>query len=175
MPVDMNKYPDNWKSIRDNILTRAGGDVEDPKHGARCEFCFAENYKPHPETGSKVILTIAHLIDDAPTNTNGFNLAALCQKCHNTLDAPFRSKKRKKKHMKDAYINFNDDGLDSMFDLADIKAERDQLKEKLQRAEGVIELLWKGNKHLQNSITWLEKENERLSRNIATLRIMINE
>jgi len=27
----------------------------------RCEVCGCENYKPHPQTGAKVILTVAHL------------------------------------------------------------------------------------------------------------------
>ena len=78
MPVDMSKYPDNWKEIRARILKRAGN---------RCEGsplypdCRAENGKPHPETGSKVVLTIAHLNHDVAYNEDS-DLRALCQKCH---------------------------------------------------------------------------------------------
>jgi tRNA(Ile)-lysidine synthase TilS/MesJ len=47
----------------------------------RCEWCGAENYQTHPVTGSKVVLTVAHI--DHDKNNNRFeNLAALCQKCH---------------------------------------------------------------------------------------------
>jgi len=37
MPIDYNKYPDNWKTeIRPRILERADN---------KCEFCGVENYK----------------------------------------------------------------------------------------------------------------------------------
>ena len=60
MPCDYSKYPKNWKSeIRPDILKRASN---------RCEWCGAENYKPNPATGSKVILTIAHIDHDIKNN-----------------------------------------------------------------------------------------------------------
>lgn len=78
MPCDYSKYPSNWKTeIRPRILARAGN---------RCERCGAENYKPHPETGSRVILTIAHLNHDTTDNRDE-NLQALCQRDHLALDA----------------------------------------------------------------------------------------
>ena len=52
MPFHKERYPANWKEISLRIRARAGG---------KCEFCGAENYKPHPITGSKVVLTVAHL------------------------------------------------------------------------------------------------------------------
>jgi len=55
-----------------------------------------ENGKPHPETGSKVVLTVAHLGAPRPDGTPGDkhdktdvrdeNLAALCQRCHLNFD-----------------------------------------------------------------------------------------
>jgi len=36
-----------------------------------------------------IVLTIAH-VDQDPTNNDPLNLLALCQQCHNRLDAPFR-------------------------------------------------------------------------------------
>ena len=39
----------------------------------------------------KVVLTIAHL-DQNPTNNAGYNLKALCQRCHNRHDMPHRQK-----------------------------------------------------------------------------------
>ena len=60
-----------------------------PQISARIRFERAANYWPHPETGSRVILTVAHL-DHDPRNNADDNLAALCQKCHNTYDAAKR-------------------------------------------------------------------------------------
>lgn len=70
MPFHKDRYPPNWKEI--SLRIRKVG---------RCEFCGAENYKPHPITGSKVILTVAHL-DHDPQNCADENLKALCQRCH---------------------------------------------------------------------------------------------
>lgn len=78
MPIDYSKYCTDWK-LRSKFIRfyRAKN---------HCEFCGAENYKPHPITGSKVILTVAHL-DHNINNNSFFNLVALCQKCHLTYDA----------------------------------------------------------------------------------------
>lgn len=84
-PENKKRYPANWKEIRKDILARANN---------RCEFCGIPNYTIK-ENGSKVVLTIAHL-DQTPENCDYNNLRALCQKCHNTLDAPFRAKNRRK-------------------------------------------------------------------------------
>ncbi len=77
MPFQKERYPANWKEISLRIRARAGG---------KCEFCGAENYKPHPVTGSKVVLTVAHL-DHNRQNCADENLKALCQRCHLTYDA----------------------------------------------------------------------------------------
>ncbi len=76
-PENKARYPANWKEIRAHILTRAGH---------KCEWCAAVNYEPHPISGSKVVLTIAHL-DHAPEHNHESNLAALCQRCHLRYDA----------------------------------------------------------------------------------------
>jgi len=92
MPIrEENKcrYPANWKEIRAKILERA-------EH--KCENCGAENHKPHPTTGSKVVLTIAHL-DHTPENCSDENLRAWCQKCHNSYDAPMRAKGIKERRL----------------------------------------------------------------------------
>lgn len=84
MPVDYSKYPTDWKTvIRPRILERA-------QH--RCEAtpafpnCHAANKTRHPETGSMVVLTIAHMDHDT-TNNDDSNLKALCQRCHLNYDA----------------------------------------------------------------------------------------
>lgn len=87
MPCDYSKYPPNWHNeIRPRILKRANH---------RCEKCGVENYAKHPVTGSKVVLTIAHLDHDIRNNVDE-NLQAWCQKCHNSYDTQHRVQNRKK-------------------------------------------------------------------------------
>jgi 5-methylcytosine-specific restriction endonuclease McrA len=71
------RYPAEWAAIRQAILNREGN---------RCKFCGAKNHEPHPKTGSRVVLTIAHVLDKRPERVALPNLAALCQKCHLKLD-----------------------------------------------------------------------------------------
>ena len=83
MPIraeNKSRYPKDWKAISARIRQRAGN---------RCEECGAENGKPHPLTGSRVVLTTAHL-DHTPENCDPANLRAWCQRCHNRYDAPMR-------------------------------------------------------------------------------------
>lgn len=77
MPFKKENYPSDWKAISLRIREREGW---------RCKWCDAENGKPNPRTGSKVVLTVAH-IDHDSSNNDDANLAALCQKCHLTHDA----------------------------------------------------------------------------------------
>ena len=80
-PENKDKYPKNWKQLSTGLKEEAGW---------RCESCFAKHGEPHPETGSIVILTTAHL-DHNPANCARENLRVWCQKCHNTYDAPHRA------------------------------------------------------------------------------------
>lgn len=83
MPIrreNRSRYPANWKAISTSIRERAGN---------RCEQCGAENGQPHPQTGSRVVLTVAHL-DHMPEHCDPANLRAWCQRCHNRYDAPMR-------------------------------------------------------------------------------------
>lgn len=82
MPCDYKKYSPMWSVIRAKILSRAKN---------RCELCNAENYTPHWKTGSRVVLTVHHINFDINDNRD-YNLLALCQRCHNKLDMPFRKK-----------------------------------------------------------------------------------
>lgn len=84
MPCNYKDYPPNWKAIRAAILERAGH---------KCEQCGAANHQPHPVTGSRVVLTIAHL-DHDPASADPERLRAWCQKCHNSYDAPTRAARR---------------------------------------------------------------------------------
>ena len=85
MPCDYRKYPADWKTvIRPRILARAGN---------ACEFCGARDREPHPRTGSRVILTVAHL-DNQLVNHADYNLSALCQRCHLAHDQALRIARR---------------------------------------------------------------------------------
>ncbi len=85
-PSMKDRYPKNWPAISKRIrVERAAG---------RCEWCDAANGRPHPVTGSIVVLTVAHL-DHDPANNADDNLAALCQRRHNTYNAPKRHANRK--------------------------------------------------------------------------------
>lgn len=76
-----------WKDIRLATLERAGNCCEgSPAY----PDCRAANGQAHPVTGSRVVLTIAHL-DHDPGNNDPTNLRAWCQKCHNCYDAKARA------------------------------------------------------------------------------------
>ena len=81
-PENKGRYPKDWKQISRRIRERAGG---------KCEFCGAGDGLPHPVTGSKVVLTVAHL-DHTPENCGDENLKAHCQRCHNGYDAKERAR-----------------------------------------------------------------------------------
>lgn len=83
-PENRARYPRNWRTeIRPAILARAGHCCEGSPAYPECR---ARNYEQHPVTGSRVVLTIAHL-DHMPENNNENNLRAWCQRCHLTYDA----------------------------------------------------------------------------------------
>jgi 5-methylcytosine-specific restriction endonuclease McrA len=88
MPCDYKNYAPDWKTvIVPAVLARAH---------YRCERCGVSNHtkrKGYHGKPIEVILTVAHLDQDT-SNNDWSNLAALCQQCHNTLDAPHRAKHR---------------------------------------------------------------------------------
>lgn len=92
-PENRDRYPKDWKAISFRIrFERAGGRCECTGQcglvhaGGRCT---AEHGKPHPTTGSIVVLTTMHM-DHEPENCEDANLMAGCQKCHNLYDGPKR-------------------------------------------------------------------------------------
>ncbi|WP_202049821.1 hypothetical protein [Microvirga mediterraneensis] len=96
MPISaekMKRYPGGsirspeWLAIRKAILDRAGNRCEGTPNRPECR---AVNGEAHPETGSKVVLTIAHM-DQDETHNDPANLRALCQRCHNAWDRPHRA------------------------------------------------------------------------------------
>ncbi len=87
MPIrasEKSRYPKDWAAISLAIRERAGWRCEQVDEGGnRCE---ARNREPHPITGSKVVLTCAHL-DHVPENVDPSNLMAMCQMHHLRYDA----------------------------------------------------------------------------------------
>lgn len=71
-------YGPNWKAIslerREQAGWRCEGSPDFPD-------CRAEQGQPHPDTGSIVVLTVAHLNHD-PRDNRPDNLRAWCQRCH---------------------------------------------------------------------------------------------
>jgi len=77
MPIRPEKkdwYPVDWK-LRSKF-------VRFVRAKNKCEWCGAENYEPHPITGSKVVLTTAHIHENIERPHQLLNLAGLCQRCH---------------------------------------------------------------------------------------------
>ena len=81
MGMDKSKYPPNWDemslALRDEV-------------GWRCEWCGAKYALPHPDTGSIVVLSVAHLNHDTTQNERS-NLAVLCARCHLRYDAKYHA------------------------------------------------------------------------------------
>lgn len=91
-PENRDRYPADWPEIRARIRARSGNCCEgSPAY----PDCRARNGKPHPETGSIVVLTVGHL-DHTPENCDDENLRHWCQRCHLTYDA--------KHHAQTAYM-----------------------------------------------------------------------
>lgn len=88
MPWDRSRYPAEWEAIVARIAARAGGRCECCGECGRCKpgvRCEARNKAPHPATGSRVVLTTAHLDHDTTRNSDD-NLKAMCQRCHLATD-----------------------------------------------------------------------------------------
>ena len=131
MPINYKDYPRNWPEIRKDILIRA----ED-----KCELCGAENGKPHWKTGSKVVLTIAHLDQDRENNAK-YNTRALCQRCHNIIDLPYRIKRRKeKKRMESGQIGIQDILIKGLGEEIAIKAKEYLKKNHIEESETEVNI-----------------------------------
>lgn len=93
MPIrasERARYPADWKAISAAARERAGNCCEgSPLY----PDCRAANGRPHPVTGSRVVLTTAHL-DHQPENCDPSNLRAWCQRCHLAYDAAHHARNR---------------------------------------------------------------------------------
>lgn len=83
-PENRDRYPDDWDQISARIKHRAGfrceceGECGRGTHDGRCPNL---HLLPAYGTGSKVILTTAHL-NHQPEDCRPENLKAMCQGCH---------------------------------------------------------------------------------------------
>ena len=83
-PENRNRYPKDWPEISARIRARAGdrceceGECGRGTHDGRCQNRQAQ---PAYGTGSKVVLTTAHL-DHVPEHCDDENLRSMCQGCH---------------------------------------------------------------------------------------------
>lgn len=76
-PEHRKHYGKEWRKLSHYIRRVRAGNT--------CEWCHARNHEPHPVTGSKVVLTVAHF-NHTPGDNRPENLIALCQRCHLALD-----------------------------------------------------------------------------------------
>ena len=97
-PERMKRYPGGstsspeWRAFRAELLERAGNACEGTPQFPDCR---ARNGEAHPETGSRVVLTIAHM-DHDETHADPARCRALCQRCHLTWDAPHHARNARK-------------------------------------------------------------------------------
>ena len=80
-PFDRSKYPPDWEAISRRIRERDGD---------RCRTCGVANGALVERPGGKVtrvVLTVAHVLNPDPQDCRDENLSALCQRCHLALDA----------------------------------------------------------------------------------------
>lgn len=127
MAFNRSEYPADWERLRMARLAYADncceGTVDHPD-------CRASNGQPHPETGSKVVLTIAHLCQTKCGNWS--HLRALCNRCHLRYDGGWHGQKARatRQRRKAAGTLFNDD------DRPTPRAEAEVLRRECRGEEG---------------------------------------
>lgn len=118
-PENRHRYPPNWTGISNRIRFQRADSMcectgqcghshtDDDREGAwqgwlvganadptrNRERCPATHLQPHPVTGSKVILTTAHL-NHTPEDCRDENLLAMCQRCHLAYDREIHTRNR---------------------------------------------------------------------------------
>jgi hypothetical protein len=96
-PENKHRYPSDWKAISLRIRTvRAAGRCEclgECGRGTHDGRCPNLNGGQAYGTGSKVVLTVAHL-DHTPEHVDDSNLRAMCQGCHLHYDRDHHAETR---------------------------------------------------------------------------------
>lgn len=106
-PENRDRYPNDWK-LRSKLIrtVRAKNRCEcDGRCGRHPDPCDAVNGDRHPVTGSRVVLTVAHL-DHVPEHSHLANLMAMCQRCHLSYDRDHHAEtKRARAHAGQATLD----------------------------------------------------------------------
>lgn len=100
-PENRDRYPDDWADISARIRhDRAGDRCECRGECGRPEYhlafdgrCANHNGQPAVGTGSRVVLTVAHL-NHTPEDCRDENLKAMCQGCHLHYDRDHHAETR---------------------------------------------------------------------------------
>jgi hypothetical protein len=114
-PENRSRYPADWPAISLAIKERAGwqceceGECGRGTHKGRCPNRHGE---PAYGTGSKVVLTTAHL-DHVPERVDPANLRAMCQGCHLHYDREHHAQTAARTRAEAATA-----GMDPMFEVA---------------------------------------------------------
>ncbi len=126
MPMDLSRYPKNWKAIAHQIKKSVNWNCEEcnrpcrqpgEKDGDLCERMNGSKWSvelyekvdndefviPIPKFG-RFTLTVAHL-DHVPENCDRANLKALCTVCHCRLDLKAMPLKRRLKLEREGQLN----------------------------------------------------------------------
>jgi hypothetical protein len=98
-PENAIRYPPDWDAISLRIKERAGWRCEclgECGRGTHEGRCTNEQHKPAYGSGSRVVLTTAHL-DHTPEHCDDDNLRAMCQGCHLHYDREHRAENARAK------------------------------------------------------------------------------
>lgn len=88
MPMERERYPDDWERIARNVKEKAGW---------CCQNCGRQCRKPgEPFDTHKRTLTVAHL-NHIPEDVSEGNLMALCAPCHLRYDAKHHAETRRRR------------------------------------------------------------------------------
>ena len=81
--IGKGSYPSNWPGIARRVKVLAGWRCERCRHPHETSRCRAacDEHCSHPCDGKQRMLTVHHL-DMNPANNAIWNLVALCQACH---------------------------------------------------------------------------------------------
>lgn len=87
-PENKHRYPPNWREHVDLCKQRtiATNGMDCCEGSPLFPNCRAENYKPHPATGGRVVLTTAH-VNHQVEDCGPENLRRWCNRCHLAHDA----------------------------------------------------------------------------------------
>lgn len=96
-PENRGRYPKTWRDMVRQARERSGDRCEclgqcGLDHGGRCNV---ENHKPHPRTGSVVVLTLAHEHGVPLEETSIDRMFHACQQCHLRYDKHIHAANRR--------------------------------------------------------------------------------